>query len=68
MNPVPQMVGRLMKNPQLSDNLFLEGLSVNQVDSISWDLTASGSVPSFISLASVAGGEERWRNAAIEME
>lgn len=31
---------RLMKNPQLSDNLFLEGLSVNQVDSISWDLTA----------------------------
>lgn len=46
--------GSLMKSPQISDNLFLEGLSVSQVDSISQDLTVSGCAPSFISLESVA--------------
>lgn len=29
-----------MKGPQLSDNLFSVDLSVNHVDSISWDQTA----------------------------
>lgn len=44
------------------------GLSVSRVDSISRELTVSGCAPSFISLASVAGGKERWRNAQREME
>lgn len=65
---VPHMAGRLMKGLQLSDNLFSVGLSVNHVDSISWDLTASGCAPSFISLVSEAGGKERWRNREKEME
>ncbi len=45
VNAVPHMAGRLMKGPQLSDNLFSVGLSVNHVDSISRDLTASGCAP-----------------------
>lgn len=65
---VPHMAGRLMKGLQLSDNLFSVGLSVNHVDSISWALTASGCAPSFISLTSEAGGEERWRNRGKVME
>lgn len=65
---VPHMAGRLMKGLQLSDNLFSEGLSVTHVDSISWDLTASGCAPSFISLTSEAGGKERWRNREKVME
>lgn len=43
---------RLMKGPQLSDNLFSVGLSVNHADSISGNLTASGCAPSSISLTS----------------
>lgn len=46
---VSHAAGRLMKDPQLSDNLFSVGLSVNHVDSISWDLTVRGSASSFIS-------------------
>lgn len=57
---VPHMAGRLMKGPWCSDNLFSVGLSVNHVDSISSDLTASGCAPSSISLTSEAG--ERKRN------
>lgn len=64
---VPHMAGRLMKGQQLSDNLFSVGLSVNHVDSISLALTASGCAPSIISLASEAGGEERWINREKEM-
>lgn len=60
---VPRMAGRLMKGPRLSDNLFSVGLSVNHVDSISWNLTASGCAPSSISLTSEAG--ERKRNGEI---
>lgn len=66
---VPHMAGRLMKGLQLSDNLFSGGLSVNHVDSISWDLTASGCAPTSISLTSQASerkrdgeiGRKRWR-------
>lgn len=70
VSTVPHMAGRLMKGPQLSDNLFSVGLSVNHVDSISWDLTASGCAPtSSISLTSEASerkrdgeiGRKRWR-------
>lgn len=56
---VPCAAVRLMKGSQLSDNLFSVGLSVNHVDSISWDLTASGCAPSFISLTSEACGRKR---------
>lgn len=58
---VPHTAGRLMKGPQLSDNLFSVGLSVNHVDSISWDLTAGGCAPSSISLTSEASGGWRKR-------
>lgn len=34
---VPHVAAGLMKGSQLSDNLFSAGLSVNHVDSISWD-------------------------------
>lgn len=56
---VPHMAGRLMKGQQLSDNLFSVGLSVNHVDSICWDLTASGCAPSYISLTSEASERKR---------
>lgn len=56
---VPHTAGRLMKGPQLSDNLFSAGLSVNHVDSISLDLTAGGCAPSSISLTSDASGGKR---------
>lgn len=39
---VLHMAEWLMKGLQLSNNLFSVGLSVNHVDSISWDLTANG--------------------------
>lgn len=56
---VPHTAARLMKGRQLSDNLFSVGLSVNHVDSISWDLTASGCAPSSIGLTSEASERKR---------
>lgn len=60
---VPRMAWRLMKGPQLSDNLFLVGLSVNHVDSISFHLTASGCASSSISPTSEAG--ERMKDGEV---
>ena len=58
---VPHVAGKLMKGQQLSDNLLSVGLSVNRVDSICWDLTASGCAPSYISLTSEASERKRDR-------
>lgn len=52
---VPHMAEKLMKGPRLADNLFLVGLFVNHVDSISCYLTASGCIPVSISPTSGAG-------------
>lgn len=40
VNPGPPIVGEVDEEPAAFWQLVLEGLSVNQVDSISWDLTA----------------------------
>lgn len=65
---MPRVAERLMKGSRLSDNLFLVGLSVNPVDSISRDLTVSGCTPSSIGLPSDASekGGENERDGEIE--